>query len=61
MKSLKITLKKSVIGTRHDHRENVKTLGLRKLNSSVVHKATPDILGKINRVSYLLHVEEVAK
>ena len=56
---VKITLVKSVIGYNHDVRETAKSLGLRKLNSSAVQAKTPDILGKIRRISHLVAVEDV--
>ncbi len=58
-KQLKITLVKSVIGYSKTQRETVKSLGLRKLNSSVVQMDTPDIRGKVNKVSHLVKVEEI--
>jgi len=58
-KSLKITLVRSVIGYVQKQRITVKTLGLRKLNSSVTHNDTPQIRGMINVVSHLLRVEEI--
>jgi len=56
---VKITLIKSVIGSNHDVRETVKSLGLGKLRSHAVQAKTPDILGKIRRVSHLVSVEDV--
>ena len=55
---IKITLVRSVIGYNHDVRETVKSLGLGKLNSSAVQAKTPDILGKVRRVSHLVTVED---
>jgi large subunit ribosomal protein L30 len=56
---VRITLVRSVIGHNHDVRETVKSLGLRKLRSSKVQAKTPDILGKIRRVSHMVTVEDV--
>lgn len=58
IKQIKITLIKSTIGRKPKHVLVAKQLGLRKLNSSVVHSDTPAIRGLINVVSYLLQVEE---
>ncbi len=58
-KHLRITLVRSVIGSKQKARATVEALGLRKVNTSVTHKETPQILGMINRVSHLLSVEEV--
>lgn len=59
MAKVKIRLAKSTIGRKPNHIATVKSLGLKKLNSVVEHEATPDIMGKIALVSYLLDVEEV--
>lgn len=56
---LKITLVRSLIGRPEVQRDTVKTLGLRKLNSSVIHNDTPDIRGKVKKVSHLVKVEEI--
>lgn len=55
--SVKVTLVKSVIGTKQTHRDTVKGLGLRRLNSSRVLVDTPEVRGMINKVAYLLKVE----
>lgn len=59
MAKLEITLKKSPIGRPEDQRVTVTTLGLRKLNQSVVHNDTPQIRGMINKVSHLVAVKEI--
>ena len=62
MSNVKITLIKSLIGTKKDHRATVRGLGLRRLNSSSVIELTPSISGMINKVRYLIKIEEnVAK
>ena len=38
---------------------NLQALGLHKMNASVVHEATPQILGMVNQVKHLLKVTEV--
>jgi large subunit ribosomal protein L30 len=58
-KSLKVTLVKSVIGVQKKHRACVQGLGLRKRLQSVILQNTPEIKGMINKVGYLLQVEEV--
>jgi large subunit ribosomal protein L30 len=55
---LKITLKKSLIGRKKDHIATVNALGLKKIGKTVEHEETPQIKGMINKVSYLLFVEE---
>lgn len=59
MAELKVTLVKSLIGRKQDHIDTVKALGLRKIRSEKIHKDTPQIKGMINKVSYLLKVEEI--
>jgi len=56
---LKITLKRSTIGRRKDQIATVTALGLKKIGKTVEHDDTPQIRGMINKVSYLLDVEEV--
>ncbi|MBS1141680.1 50S ribosomal protein L30 [Ferribacterium limneticum] len=56
-KKIKVTLVKSVIGTKQDHRATVKGLGLRKLNSSSELEDTPAVRGMIQKVQYLVKVE----
>jgi large subunit ribosomal protein L30 len=57
-KKIKITLVKSIIGRKPKHISIVKQLGLGKMNSSVSHHDTPAIRGLVNKVNYLLLVEE---
>ena len=57
-KELKVTLVKSKHGRLKNHRACVSGLGLRKMHQTVVVKDTPENRGMINRISYLLSVEE---
>ena len=56
-KKIKVTLVKSIIGTKQDHRDTVRGLGLRKLNSSAELLDTPAVRGMINKVAYLVKCE----
>ena len=56
---IKVTLVKSVIGLSPVVRQTVKSLGLGKLQSSIVQAKTPDILGKVRRLEHLVTVEDV--
>ncbi|MDH4107650.1 MAG: 50S ribosomal protein L30 [Gammaproteobacteria bacterium] len=58
-KNLKVTLVKSRFGRLKSHRACVAGLGLRRINHSVVVADTPENRGMINKVSYLVTVEEV--
>ena len=56
-KKLKVTLVKSVIGTKQSHRATVRGLGLRRLNSTAELEDTAAVRGMINKVSYLVKCE----
>jgi large subunit ribosomal protein L30 len=56
-KTVRVTLVKSVIGTKAGHRATVRGLGLRRIRHSVELEDTPAVRGMINKVSYLLRVE----
>tara|TARA_B100000530_G_C15520686_1_gene314451 strand:+ start:54 stop:230 length:177 start_codon:yes stop_codon:yes gene_type:complete len=56
---LKITQIKSSIGYNKKAKLTMAALGIKKMNTSVVHNDTPQIRGMINSVNYLLKVEEV--
>ncbi len=56
-KKIKVTLVKSVIGTKQSHRATVRGLGLRRLNHSVELADSPEVRGMINKVSYLVKCE----
>ena len=57
--ALRIKLVKSVNGRKPNYITTLRLLGLIKINQIVEKEATPDILGKIHLVSYLVQVEEV--
>ena len=57
-KTIKVTLVKGITATKHKHRESVKGLGLKRRSQTVELVDTPAIRGMINRVSYLVKVEE---
>ena len=56
-KKVKVTLVKSIIGTKETHRACVRGLGLRRINHSVELEDTPAVRGMINKVNYLLKCE----
>jgi large subunit ribosomal protein L30 len=58
---LKITLVKGLAGKRAKHRATVAGLGLKRTHHSVLRKDTPAIRGMVQKVSYLLTVEEVVQ
>ncbi len=59
-KKLKLTLVKSKHGRTKGHAECVRGLGLRRIRHSVVVDDTPQNRGMVNKVQYLLDVEELA-
>lgn len=58
-KKLKITLVKSVIGQKPDKVATVRSLGLKKINSTVTQEANDSIKGMVASVSHLVKVEEI--
>lgn len=59
MAKLKITQVKSGIGSTKRQKATLEALGLRKLNQTVEHEATPQVVGMVNKLRHLLSVEEV--
>ena len=57
-KKVKVTLVKSLIGTKESHRATVRGLGLRRLNSSSELQDTPAVRGMIAKVAHLVRVVE---
>jgi large subunit ribosomal protein L30 len=57
-KTVKITLLRSVINTHASHRATVRGLGLRRLHHTVELEDTAAVRGMINKVGYLLKVED---
>ena len=59
MSKVKITLKRSLIGQGHKPRETIKSLGLKKINSSVERELDSSLEGMLNVVKHLVNIEEV--
>lgn len=59
MERIKVTLVRSVIGASKRQKRTVQALGLRKINSSAEHNATPQILGMVKKVNHLVRVEKI--
>ena len=57
-KTVKVTQTKSSIGRLPKHRACLKGLGLRKINHTVELEDTPCVRGMINKVYYMVKVEE---
>ena len=58
-KKIKVTLVRSKNGRLVSHRACVAGLGLRKMHQTVEVIDTPENRGMINKVNYMLKVEEV--
>jgi len=56
--TVSVTLVKSFYGRLPAHRATVTGLGLKRINHTVVLQDTPEVRGMINKVSYLLKVED---
>jgi len=57
-KKIRITLVKSFNGRLQSHKDTVRGLGLRRIRHSVELDDTPEIRGMVNRISYLVRVED---
>jgi large subunit ribosomal protein L30 len=56
---LRVTLVRSPTGKIGKHRDTVRGLGLRRLHHTVELADTREIRGMINKVNYLVRVEEL--
>ncbi|MDD8013203.1 MAG: 50S ribosomal protein L30 [Acidobacteriota bacterium] len=57
---IRIKLVKSLIGRSDRQQATVRGLGLHKVNSQVIREKSPETLGMIRKIDFLLKVEEVA-
>ncbi len=58
MAKIRITQVKSKIGRLKNQKRTLEALGLRRMNQTVEHNATPTILGMVNTVKHLVSIEE---
>jgi len=58
MAKIKVTLVKSAIGRPERQKRTLVSLGLKKLNQTIEHDATPTIVGMVNKVQHLVSVTE---
>ncbi len=58
MSKIKVTQIKSAINRPKRQKLTLQALGLGKLNRTVEHEATPNIMGMVNKVKHLVSVEE---
>jgi large subunit ribosomal protein L30 len=59
MAKVRITQVKSKNGKPERQKRTLEALGIRKLNHSVEHEATPQILGMVVKVQHLVKVEKL--
>ena len=59
MSKVKVTKVRSTIKSNKNQKLVMQSLGLKKMNSSIVHEFTPQIKGMVNKVSHLIKVEEI--
>lgn len=56
-KKIRVTLVRSLIGTKQDHRATVRGLGLRRINHTVELEDTPAVRGMVRKVAYMVKCE----
>ncbi|OFY64689.1 MAG: 50S ribosomal protein L30 [Bacteroidetes bacterium RBG_13_43_22] len=59
MAKIRITQVRSRNGKPERQKRTLDALGIRKLNHSVEHEATPQILGMVNKIRHLVKVENI--
>ena len=59
MAKIRITQVKSKNGKPERQKRTLEALGIKKLNHSVEHEATPQILGMVVKVQHLVKVENI--
>jgi large subunit ribosomal protein L30 len=60
MAQLKVTQIRSAIGTKPNQRQTLRSLGLKRVNDSVVQEDRPEIRGMVATVPQLVTVEEIS-
>ncbi|MGY1761096.1 50S ribosomal protein L30 [Geodermatophilus sp. SYSU D00779] len=61
MAQLKVTQIRSAIGTKPNQRQTLRSLGLKRVNDSVVQEDRPEIRGMVATVPHLVTVEEISR
>jgi large subunit ribosomal protein L30 len=56
---LKVTQVRSAIGTKPNQRQTLRSLGLKRINDTVVQEDRPEIRGMVAAVTHLVAVEEI--
>jgi len=58
MGKIEVTWKKSTIGYKKNQRRIIDSLGLKRLNHTVVHEDTPSSRGMVNKIPHLVEVKD---
>ena len=61
MARLKVTQTKSIIGSKDNQRQTMRSLGLKRIHDTVVKEDRPEIRGMIATVTHLVSVDEVTE
>ena len=59
MAQIKVTQIRSAIGTKPNQRQTLRSLGLKRINHSVVQEDRPEIRGMVATVPHLVTIEEI--
>ena len=59
MPRLKVTQTRSIIGSKDNQRQTMRSLGLKRIHDTVVKEDRPEIRGMVQTVTHLVSVEEV--
>ena len=59
MSKLRVTQKRSKIGSTPRQKKTLEALGLRKINATVEVKDTPQMAGMVKKVAHLVEVEKI--
>ncbi|WP_448626854.1 50S ribosomal protein L30 [Geodermatophilus sp. URMC 64] len=59
MAQIKVTQIRSAIGTKPNQRQTLRSLGLKRINDSVVQEDRPEIRGMVATVPHLVTIEEI--
>jgi large subunit ribosomal protein L30 len=59
MAKIRITQVRSRIGRTKRQKHTLDALGITRMNRTVEHEATPQILGMVNKIKHLVQVEDI--
>ena len=59
MGKIKVKKVRSAIKRSQRQKRTLEALGLRKINQTVEHEATPSVIGMLNKVKHLVSIQEI--